>query len=248
MSATKNNRISKMKHSVTFILVCFSIALFAGDFTVDSVKIHSNILNEDRLIIVYKPVSLNPDDSVTIIYLLDGEFSPYRYDLISKEKLNEAVVGIGIVNSNRNRDMLPAKQPGPFLKFIAEELMPEIETGFLIKRRILFGHSFAGGFTIYAMINRPELFDKYIASSPTPIMEMVDPEFYNQLNAKLERQIKFYIGYGSKDMGQVKKWSAKLAENLQLLNLTNINWKAEILEGENHNTSDLYSLRKGLKF
>jgi hypothetical protein len=237
-----------MRFSVIFILLCFTVSAFAGNFTVDTIKIHSNILNEDRLIIIYKPVSLNLIDSVTIIWLLDGEFSSYRYNLISKEKLNEAVVGIGIVNINRNRDMLPAKQPGPFLKFIAEELMPEIETGFLIKRRILFGHSFAGGFNIYAMINHPGLFDKYIASSPTPIMEMIDTTIYNQLDAKLEKPIKFYISYGSKDIGQVKKWSEKLINNLQLLKLTNIHWKSEIFEGENHNTSDLHSLKRGLTF
>jgi hypothetical protein len=237
-----------MKHAITFIFVCFSIALFAGDFTVDTVKIHSNILNEDRFIIIYKPFGLNPADSVTIIYLLDGEFSSYRYDLISKEKLNHPVVGIGIVNTNRNRDMLPAKQPEPFLKFITGEVMPEIEADFRVNQRILFGHSFAGGFTVYAMIKHPGLFEKYIASSPTPIMEMIAPEIYGKLDAKLEKPIKFYISCGSKDMKQVKKWSGKLTEKLKPLKLKNIDWKAEVFEGENHDTSDLYSLKNGLKF
>jgi len=237
-----------MKLSITFILLVSAIASFAGDYTVDTVKIHSNILNEDRLIIIYKPVSLNRADSVTLIYLLDGEFSSYRYDLISKEKLNYPVVGIGIINTNRNRDMLPAKQPETFLQFITREVMPEVEADFKINQRILFGHSFAGGFTVYAMINNPGLFDKYIASSPTPIMEMIDPEIYNQLDAKLAKPIKFYIGYGSKDMNQVKKWSVKLTDNLELLKLNHIDWKSEVFEGENHNTSDLYSLRNGLKF
>ncbi len=236
-----------MRLSVIFILLCFRVTAFTGDFTVDTVKIHSKFLNEDRLVIIYKPVSLNAD-SVTIIYLLDGEFSSYRYDLISKEKLKTPVIGIGIVNTNRNRDMLPAKQPGLFLNFIAEELMPKVEEGFRIKQRILFGHSFAGGFTVYALINHPGLFDKYISSSPTPIMEMIEPEIYIQLDAKLGKPIRFYISYGSKDMGQVKKWSGKLADNLQLLNLTHINWKAEIFEGENHNTCDLLSLKNGLKY
>lgn len=248
MSAIKHKQITKMKHAITSIFVCFSIALSAGDFTIDTVKIHSKILNEDRLIIIYKPVNLNQTDSVTIIYLLDGEFSSYRYDLISKEKLKTPVIGIGIVNTNRNRDLLPAKQPELFLKFIADEVMPKVEEGILIYQRILFGHSFGGGFTVYALINHPGLFDKYIASSPTPIMEMIDTTIYNQLDAKLGKPIKFYISHGSKDMAQVKKWSGKLTENLKLLKLTNINWNAEIFEGANHNTSDLNSLKNGLKF
>ena len=209
---------------------------------------HSTILNEDRLIIVYKPEGLSPSDSVTVVLLLDGEFSSYRYDLISKEKLNYPVIGVGIVNTNRNRDMLPAKQPVQFLKFIADEVIPKMEEGFLINQRILYGHSFAGGFTVYALINHPGLFDKYIASSPTPIMDMVDTEIYSQLDTKIAKPVKFYISYGSNDMGQVKKWSRKLAENLQRLNLSKIHWKMEIFEGENHNSSDLYSLKNGLKF
>jgi predicted alpha/beta superfamily hydrolase len=237
-----------MRYTITFILVCFSIASFAVGFTVDTIKIHSNALNEDRFVIVYKPVGLNKADSVDIIYLLDGEFSSYRYDLISKEKLNSPVIVIGIVNTNRNRDMLPAKQPEPFLKFVTEELKPEIEADFLINQRILFGHSYAGGFTVYALINHPGLFNKYIASSPTPIMEMIEPEIYNQLDSKLVKSIKFYIGYGSKDMRQVKKWSGKLINNLRLLKLTHIQWKSEVFEGENHDTSDLHSLKNGLKF
>jgi hypothetical protein len=144
--------------------------------------------------------------------------------------------------------MLPAKQPETCLQFITREVMPEVEADFRINQRILFGHSFAGGFTIYAMINKPGLFDKYIASSPTPIMEMIAPEIYNQLDAKLVKPIKFYIGTGSKDMGQVKKWNGKLAENMQLLKLNHIDWKTEIFEGENHDTSDLHSLKNGLKF
>lgn len=239
--------MNKMKHAITFILVCFSIALFAGDFTVDTVKIHSNILNEVRLIVVYKPVNLNPSDSVSLIYLLDGEFSLRRYDLISKENLKIPVIGIGIVNTNRNRDLLPAKQPGIFLKFIAEEVIPELEEGFRIEQRILFGHSFAVGFTVYALINRPGLFDKYLASSPTPIMEMIDPEIYNQLDAKLVKPIKLFISYGSKDMNQVKKWSGKLEVTLQSLKLKNIFWKSVVFEGENHNTNDLHSLKIGLE-
>jgi predicted alpha/beta superfamily hydrolase len=237
-----------MRHLLILVLLCCSIAIFASDFTIDTVKIYSNLLNEERFIIIYKPLNLDRSDSISILYMLDGEYSSYRYDMVSKENKENPIVGIGIINTNRNRDMLPVKQPDNFLKFIEVELKPKIETDSLIKQRILFGHSFAGGFTIFSMIYKPGLFDKYIASSPTPIMKMIDTTIYNQLDTKLEKQIKFYISYGSKDMGQVKKWSEKLNNNLLLLKLNYIIWKAEIFEGENHNTSDLHSLKSGLKY
>lgn len=237
-----------MRHLFYIFILTFSINLFGVDYIIDTVSIHSNKLNEDRTILVFKPVDLIVTDSVSIIYLLDGEFSDYRYKKLQSEIPNKQTIGIGIINTNRNRDMLPAKQADRFLSFIETELIPEIELGYLLKMRILYGHSFAGGFTVFSLINSSALFNKYIASSPTPIKDFVDPDIYEQLDKGLENDCSFFFSYGTKDMKQVRKWSAKLTENLSGLSLMRINWKNEVYEGENHNTSDLISLTKGLQF
>jgi predicted alpha/beta superfamily hydrolase len=236
-----------MKPILTILFLLHFIALWATEFTTDTIIINSSVLNETRTILIFKPSGLELNDTVDFVYLLDGEFSTSRYCKIACEQFEKPIIGVGIVNTNRNRDMLPVKESCKFLNFIVKELITEIENGFMVDQRILFGHSFAGGFTLYAMIEKSGLFDKYIASSPTPIMNYVDSAIYKQLDKNLGKRIKFYYSYGSNDMKQVKKWGRILSYNLANLDLSFIDWKNEIFEGQNHNTCDVISLINGLK-
>ncbi len=222
-----------------------TIPLLAENYTIDTLAINSSVLNEKREILIYKPQEFEQDDSVLIIYLLDGEYSVYHINCIAKEQFDKPVIGIGIVNTDRRRDMIPGNQPDKFLKFISNELISEIESGYLIDQRILFGHSNAGGFTVYSIINAPSLFDKYIASSPTPITNIIDAKIYKQLE---NNKIKFYFSYGSKDKKRVKEWSERLHDNLQKMKFDYFEWKNEIYEGEDHNSSATISLIKGLQY
>lgn len=237
-----------MKQLIAILFFVGSIKVFGFDYQIDTLVIQSEVLNEDRQLYVYKPGNLHETDSVIFIYLLDGEYSEYRYKKIRNDFPNKKIIGIGILNTDRRRDMLPVNQPDTFLEFIEKELIPKTEQDFEVKNRILFGHSFAGGFVINSMIQSPGLFDKYIASSPTPIMDFVDSIIYVQLDKKLSSDIDFYFSYGSKDMKQVSKWSLKLNESLVDIKFQRIDWKNEIYEGKNHNNSDLTSLINGLKY
>lgn len=220
----------------------------AVDYSIDTIEIESKILNETRKILIFIPVGLRNTDSVSIVYLLDGQYSKYRYDKIVEAQLTKPLVGIGILNTNRKRDMLPVKQADNFLNFIDEELLPVSEADLLCNYRVLYGHSFGGCFTIYAMIHKPQLFEKFIASSPTPIMDMVETPFYQTLDNELKKDLKFYFSYGSKDMRQVRKWSEILYNNIKDTKFKYINWEHEVYQGEDHNSCDVISLIKGLKY
>lgn len=59
---------------------------------------------------------------------------------------------------------------GPlFLKFITDELFPLVESNYRVSSgdRCLWGFSYGGLFTLYVMFEKPELFTKYFAGSPT---------------------------------------------------------------------------------
>jgi len=58
---------------------------------------------------------------------------------------------------------------GELLSFIESELLPKIEEMVRLDpaRRSLFGHSFGGLFTLFALFERPSLFANWIAASPT---------------------------------------------------------------------------------
>ena len=58
---------------------------------------------------------------------------------------------------------------GELVNFIESELIPRIAEMVTLDplRRSLFGHSFGGLFTLYALFERPDLFANWIAASPT---------------------------------------------------------------------------------
>ncbi|MFC2079872.1 alpha/beta hydrolase [Bacteroidota bacterium] len=237
-----------MRHLISIFIILSSLKAFGYDYHVDTIDVHSYILNENRRIYYYTPNDIISTDSVIFLYLLDGEYSGYRYKKLQNEFPNKQIIGVGILNTNRRRDMLPVEQPGIFLEFIEKELIPEVESNYQVKRRIIFGHSLAGGFVINSMIQSPGLFDKYIASSPTPIMDFVDSDIYMKLDIDLNKNILFYFSNGSKDMRQVRKWTLRLNESLTGIEFDRIDWKNDVYKGKKHNNCELTSLIKGLKY
>lgn len=57
---------------------------------------------------------------------------------------------------------------GRFLQFIAQELVPLIESEYRVDRadRTLLGHSMGGSFALYALFHQPNLFQRYVVVSP----------------------------------------------------------------------------------
>jgi predicted alpha/beta superfamily hydrolase len=241
-----------MKPYITFLFLLLVLACFAQElpFRADTIRIKSAILNEERSVVVYKSVNWAESGSVKFLYLLDGEFSGYRvgklYEQL-KDSCSDLII-IGIINTDRRRDLLYAFGADHFLGFITSELIPTVEKRYNVKRRILFGHSFAGSFTLYALISQPSAFNGYIASSPTPIMDLVDPAKFMQLDSTMRSKTPFFFSYGSKDMAQVRKWTARLKNNLTSIQLNHLDWRSTIFEGKTHNNSDIDALIKGVQF
>lgn len=138
-----------------------------------------------------RPLQPAPPEGYAVVYVLDANimfgtmvdtarsFSrrPYGRPTL--------VIGIGYpadLDAQRERavDLTPSVSADPpadgstggaegFLAFLREELKPDIEARFAIDRsnRTLFGHSYGGLFTLYALVNDPALFDHYVAASPS---------------------------------------------------------------------------------
>ncbi len=81
---------------------------------------------------------------------------------------------VGIANIDRNRDFtpeviegLPSGGADRFLDFIESELMPFVDENFrTAPHRTLIGHSLGGSLVVYALVERPDLFQAAIAISP----------------------------------------------------------------------------------
>ena len=156
----------------------------------ETVSLRSEILNELRTVYVSLPASYRQSQrSYPVLYLLDGNWhfpvvaSQVRYlsecgasDIIAPE-----LIVVGIENVDRDKDFTPTHVPeyegmefptsgeaDEFLEFMTRELIPFIDGSFrTVDHRVLGGWSFGGLFTIYSMMQTPDLFNAYLGISPS---------------------------------------------------------------------------------
>jgi predicted alpha/beta superfamily hydrolase len=68
---------------------------------------------------------------------------------------------------------VPSGNAEPFLRFVQQELVPMIEAEYLVdpSDRTLLGHSWGADFALYALFQRPTLFQRYVVASPEPNLD-----------------------------------------------------------------------------
>lgn len=201
--------------------------------------IHSDILSEDRPYIVYTPDNYSEDkDPVSVMYLLDGDGHFHHTSgivsyLQERNRIPDMMI-IAIPNTGeRTRDLTPAieldeesKKNMPMaggadkmLEFISTELIPHIEEQYNTNDyKMLVGHSFGGLFAVNTLLTKPELFDSYIAISPSMWWDKQNlyikaQEFFKD---KPELDAYFYMTMGNEDremLGGAMKLAALFEEN-----------------------------------
>lgn len=153
-------------------------------------EIHSKVLNEDRLMWVRLPANYSQSKTVyPVLYETDApthvnESAAAIDFLVANGRMPEMIV-VGITNTDRTRDLTPTNAPtrngdgtstpnptsggsDKFLEFIKTELMPEVEKRYrTAPYRVFAGHSLGGLLAIYALTSHPDMFNAYIAVSPS---------------------------------------------------------------------------------
>lgn len=160
------------------------------------ITLHSKILGEDRQIMIYTPAdSINPETRYPVVYILDPdnhfrimvEYSKY----LSHEKVRSAppLIVVGIMHNDRIRDLTPSptkydysgkldtsanfsfKNSGgneKLFEFVKREVIPYVNENYKTQPfKIFAGHSFGALTTINCLINHRDLFNAYIAVSPS---------------------------------------------------------------------------------
>ena len=176
------------------------------------VRIHSKVLNEDRKVYVHCPKvdSADVNKRFPVLYVLDGdnhfELLAQYVDYLSRPDVlaMPKIIVIGIPNTKRTRDLTPTNsllnyegKPDSssyqgsggnekFLQFIATELMPMIDKNYKTEPyKIFAGHSFGGLSSINCLLTHPDLFEAYIAVSPSLwwdkeyVLKMTDEKLKN---------------------------------------------------------------------
>lgn len=164
------------------LTLCFAHAQKSdqGDF-VRSVQINSEILDEERELLIYSPNFISGDKlKLPTIYLLDGRENMLllrgiisnlvRADVIPPVN----IVGINNYDYDRVHDLTPPLKGGEkndefgggadFLKFINEEVFPEVSRHISQSRfKVIIGHSLGGLISTDIMLTSPEMFDAYLS-------------------------------------------------------------------------------------
>ena len=258
-----------------FVLLCTSASLFSQTsgkaFTIgETFSIYSKVLEEDRPFHVYLPEDYKAEGQpITVMYLLDGG-SHFHHtsgivSFMSKQQLIPNMMVVAIPNtSDRTRDLTPpgvkderTRQSFPtggkadsLLAFFERELIPHIDKTYNTSSfRLLVGHSFGGLFAIHTLVNQPELFNAYIAISPSLWWD--DQYLVDQTKKRFEND-KYFEGFLYMTMGNeggsMLGGAMKLAALLEEHPAPNFKWDFQLMEEENHGTVPHRSTYDGLEF
>lgn len=233
----------------------------------EAVKIHSDILNEDRNILVYLPDNYASSQiKYPVIYLLDGNyfFLPTSGMVEFLSKINKApkMIVVAIINTNRFRDFSPPTsdianpdssdtEGAPrFLAFLKNELIPYMNKNYRTEiYNIFIGHSLGGLFIIYTLLSEPQLFDAYIAISPALFWnggsELTKASKLFNPNVSLKKYL--YMTYSRGDGSNIRSSTDKLVNILETKAPRDLKWKFTFMPNDRHNSTPLRSTYDGLE-
>lgn len=229
-----------------------------------TISFTSEILGEERELWIYLPASYsrNPG-SYPVLYLLDGSYH-FRHvtasvDFLADRALAPEMIVVGIVSDDRNRtlDYTPSTieqiegsgGADAFLRFLRDELIPYIETEYrAASMRILAGHSYGGLLTTYALVAESDLFNAYIAVSPSLHWDerMIFPLAQRRLKASWPQITFLFFTMGSMEREAMTSSTDDFARLLSAGSPPSLRWKYTLRDGANHDSIQLLGFYEGL--
>jgi predicted alpha/beta superfamily hydrolase len=264
----------QMKNFFALILILqICICVSAQDITIGKQEvIHSDILNEDRNIWIGLPEGYSEANQYPVFYLLDGpghfQHTTGSAKFLQNNQRAPGCIVVGISNTDRTRDLTPpaitdnlndddgipfdytqAGGADNFLSFMEKELMPYIESNYsTADYKILIGHSLGGLFAVHALLVEPDLFDGYIAISPSLWFDqqsfLLKAEKVLRENENLNSSFYMTMGNeGGEMLGGAMKLAALMEEHAD-----NMHWKFQRMPAETHGTVPHRSTYDGMEF
>jgi uncharacterized protein len=138
-----------------------------------------------------------------------------------------------------------------FLQVLEKEIIPYIENNYKTnKDRSLAGHSLGGLFALYTLFHEPELFQKYLISSPSLYwndFEMSGEETeYNSVGHK-SLQARIFISSGSLEPDPMTPDIKQLVSLLKQRNYKGLDITEYVFQEETHLSVISYSLSRGMR-
>lgn len=240
--------------------------------------LHSAANDVEYELYVSKPPGYDTASApLPVVYLLDADYSfpiahAVAWHLIERNHLPPVlVVGIAYAGppayrANRTRDYTPTFVPtggyGPeyqrvsggaphFLDFIEKELIPFVDSSYRVSGdRTLVGHSYGGLFSLWTALTRPTLFRRVLAVSPSI---WYDDTMLLRLEASRRAEggrlpERLYMTAGDLENPRMASDLRALAARLRERGDTSARLRAEVLEGETHNSIFAGAFGRGLRW
>ncbi len=138
-----------------------------------------------------------------------------------------------------------------FLHFLANEMMPVVETRYRLdeRRRALHGYSLGGLFAVYVLFHQPELFESYLIGAPGldwdhDVVWKFEQEF---AQAHKDLQARVFLTVGLLDERNVPNVQ-KLDELFRSRKYGNLVWHTQFFPEETHNSAIALSLTRGIRW
>jgi predicted alpha/beta superfamily hydrolase len=250
--------------------------------SIDRITLESKVLGENRSIYIQYPMNpKNPAAAYPVLYLLDGEshfdLVSQQCIYLSRWDVNvmPEMIVVGIVNTNRVRDLTPThsvidyygkadttatsrlKPSGDnekFFQFMQNELMPYINSHYKTQPfKIFAGHSFGGITVVNCLLTRPELFNAYVAVSPSfwwdhgYLLKLADQKLKKGTTLN---KILFYSD-GNEGLSDSSTFHSHLLTFDSLINtraLSSMNNKYVYYPEESHMSEPLFAYADALRF
>jgi predicted alpha/beta superfamily hydrolase len=260
---------------LTQFLVHISSYSQIGDTTITVAEIktiHSDVLGEDRKIYIKTPARMKPGEQYPVLYLLDAEVQMTMVAgqvsyLSDYYKFIPSMIVVGVVNSDRMRDLTPPeinssvaqsdtsgrdKPTGGgerFVQFMKQELMPYIETKYsTAPYKILAGHSLGGLISVYCLSQHPEMFNAYIAISPSLQWGggFMLRQFGDSLNTSVTKNKRLF--FSDANEGTAFQQNLVALDSILKLKKTGLSYKYVSYPEESHNAEPVKAFYDGVRY
>lgn len=167
---------------LTIILISnLALAQPINNEAIENIVIESNVLSEERELLIALPRNYSNQKKYPVSYVLDGEslFNGHRdiVEYLSEKNVIPEMIIVGVVNKNRSLDLTHVSdsssnfQPNGggqnFESFVADELIPYIDSTYsTAPYRVLTGHSISGLFATKLVLNGSDIFNAFLIIDP----------------------------------------------------------------------------------
>jgi uncharacterized protein len=230
--------------------------------------IKSEVLGEERVALIRTPPGYDTNGQrYPVLYMTDGDgnigHTVATIEFLARNSRMPELIVVGITNTDRTRDLTPTKVTTAkmkntpvggggadnFLKFIETELIPAVEKDYrTLPFRIHAGHSFGGLFAIHSLVTKPDLFNGYIACSPSLWWddEVTVKKLDEFLKGHKELNRTLYMTLASED-GQMRVAYDHAKALLARQQLKDFAWDSSLMEDEDHGSTVLRAYYYGLR-